>query len=553
MKRIVCILLTAVMLLSLCACGAAVQQPAAEPETSADAPAQTDKQPGDTLTLGMLADPDTFNPLLTIDGNAGCWFAALTYPTLLTQDTGASVQPYAAESYEISEDGKAVTYHLRQDLQWSDGTPFTSADVAYTKYLAGDLGMSRLTSSVLANVEEVETPDDYTVVFHLNTPSYSFVNSIGVRLSILPKHIWENIEDPVSYLNDTDPVAMGPYKLGEYERGVYYTLEAVDNWFASPDGIPVKKLIFRVYPDENAMALALQGKEIDITARNISSAELVSQLTEAGYAMAESSSLGFVHVGFNLKNELLSDVAVRRAVAQAIDKDTCRRFAVQDAGRTMDSIISPAFTGLGSDDADAKYPAYDAEAARQTLADAGYEDTDGDGVLNAPNGENLSFNMIYISNDIASVNCIDVIKQNLADIGIALEPMPLERTTFSSTRLNGEFDSYLAGWGTMEPMLGDFIINYLSSSVVYFNGEKCDATEEAVLAMQNATSEKELVDGIHAFEKAMAQDFINVPLYIQQLDYLYNADVVENVTAYPSAMHGVCTPAAILAMSVYAK
>ncbi len=502
-----------------------------------------------TLTLGMLADPDTLNPLATTDGNAGCWFAAMVYPTLLRQDENAEVEPYIATDYGVSEDGMVVTFTLREDLQWADGTPFTSADVAYTKYLAGDLGISPTTASALDLVESVETPDDYTVIFHLSQPSYSFVTSIGVRLYILPKHIWENVEDPANFLNNTNQVGMGPYKLAEYTEGEYYIYEAVENWLDAPNGIQAKKLVFRIYPDVNTMALALQNGEIDITARDLSY-DLIEQLRGKGYEIAETNSLGFTHIGFNLENEFINDLAVRQAVAMAIDKDTVLQFAVKGQGEVMDSIVSPAFSGLQTDDAENLYPAYDVEGAKAVLAEAGYSDTDGDGILNAANGENLSFNMIVISNDVALTNGAEVIKQCLKDVGIDLEVMLLERTTFIQRRLDIDFDSYLASWGTMEPMMGDFIVNYLSSSPVYFNGVKCDATEEAVLAMQSAVNEEELVAGIHAFEKAMAQDIINVPLYMQKLSYAYNGEAVSNVQAYPSAMHGVTTPEALVNMTL---
>lgn len=527
-KKISSLILVLVLLVSLTACGD-----------------NTRTEEKETLNIGMLADPDTLNPLMTLDGNAGDWFASLTYPTLLGQDENADIIPYAAKDAKVSEDGMTVTYYLRDDLKWADGEPFTAEDVVYTKYLAGDLGLSAICGASLALVTSVDAVDEHTVEFKLSQPSYSFVNSIGVRLKIVPKHIWEKIDDPTNYLNDTNQVAMGPYALGEYEKGEYYTYEAIDDWFEFPKEFYAKKIVFRIYPDVNALTLALQNGEIDITGVSLSS-DLAKDLEDKGFATTETNSLGFVHIGFNLNNQYLSDINIRKAIAMAVDKDKVLQFATKGLGSVMDSIISPAYPSLVSDDSATKYPEYNTEKAKALMAKAGYKDTDGDGILNASDGSNISFNMIIISNDAAMTNGADVVKQCLAEVGIGVEIEPLERATFIQRRAGVEFDTYLAGWGTMEPMLGDFIINYLSSSPVYFNGVKCDSIETAVLAMQSAKNEKEFKNALYDFQVGMAQDYINVPLYVQKLVYAYNPNVIDNVQAYSSTMRGVTCSEALL-------
>lgn len=492
----------------------------------------------DSVNIGMLADPDSLNPLISLDGGAGSWFSGLTYPTLLGQDEDANIIPYTSEKAETSEDGLTVTYHLRKDLKWSDGTPFTSTDVAFTKSLAGDQGLSPLMASPLALVESVNTPDEYTVEFKLKQPSYSFVNSVGIRLKIVPKHIWEKIEEPANYLNDKDQVAMGPYKLSEFKKGEYYTYEAVENWFETPEKFDAKKLVFRIYPDANALTLALENGEIDIIGASLP-ADLINGLAEKGYKKVETSSLGFVHVGFNLNNGVLSDVNIRKAIAMAIDKETLLQFAVKGQGEVMESIISPAFKDLISEDENTKFPIYSAESAKELLKNAGYSDTDGDGILNTPNGENVSFKIMIIANDSAISNGADVVKKCLSEVGIDMEIESIERSTFIQRRLSKEFDAYLANWGTMEPMLGDFILNYLSSSPVYFNGVKCDSIENSVVGMQCAKNEDELKTAIYDFQVAMADHCINVPLYTQKLFYVYNPEKIVNLKAYPTTMRGV--------------
>ncbi|MDR1194665.1 MAG: ABC transporter substrate-binding protein [Peptococcaceae bacterium] len=493
------------------------------------------------LRLGMLADPDTLNPLTSIDGNAGHWFSAMSYPPLLLPDQNANPLPNLAERYEVSDDGLDVTFYLRGDLAWSDGVPFTSADVAYTKYLAGDLRLSNVLTTPLEAVEEVRTPDPRTVIFHLKSPTYTFVTAIGLRLPIVPKHIWEKMDDPKSFLNEEDPVVMGPYRLREFRRGEYYRFDLIkDNWPAAPDGArPAKELLFRVYPDVNGLSLALQSGEIDLTARDIPY-DIALQLEQKGYGLTQNISLGFTHIGFQLENRFLADPTLRRAIAESLDKQTILDFSMKGQGDVMDSIIAPIYRDYQGSDPAAKYPGLDPEKARAELAAAGYQDTDGDGILNAPgSGDNVSFNMLLTANDNAQVNGAEIIARNLRDVGINLEITPLERTTYISRRLSRDFDSYLGSWGYMQAPQGDFVINYDATSPVYFHAVEQPATAAAVRHMRSAVSEADLKDSIREFEIAMAADCMAIPLYAPRFFYAYDPKAIDNVRAYPSMVYGV--------------
>jgi peptide/nickel transport system substrate-binding protein len=532
-------ILLVVMLLA--ACGG--KQP--ERGASGSGAGQEAADPGggrlDLLRLGMLADPDTLNPLSSIDGNAGHWFSALSYPPLLLPDQNANPLPNLAARYEVSADGLDVTFYLRDDLTWSDGTPFTSADVAYTKYLAGDLRLSNVLTTPLEAVEEVITPNPQTVVFHLKSPTYTFVTAIGLRLPIVPKHIWEKLENPKGFLNEKDPVVLGPYQLKEFRRGEYYRFDLIkDPWFAAPDGAqPAKELLFRIYPDVNGLALALQSGEIVLTARDIPY-DIAAQLEQKGYGLAQNISLGFTHTGFQLENRFLADPVLRRAIAEALDKQTILDFSMKGQGDLMDSIIAPIYRDYQSNDPAAKYPDYNPEKAKADLAAAGYQDTDGDGILNAPgSGDNVIFNMILIANDNAQVNGSEIIVRNLRDIGINLEAMHLERTTYISRRLSRSFDSYLGSWGYMQAPQGDFVVNYAATSPVYFHAVEQPATAAAVRHMRSAVSEADLKDSIHEFEIAMVEDCMAIPLYAPRFFYAYNQKEINGVEAYPSMVYGV--------------
>jgi peptide/nickel transport system substrate-binding protein len=492
------------------------------------------------LTVGITADPDTLNPCASRDVT-GEWLSCVQYPTLLKRGKDASMQPYAAESFSVSSDGLEVTFNLRKDLNWSDGTPFTSADVAYTKYLDGDLRISN-NAGAFDMVTEVLTPDDHTVIFRLAQPSYMFVGSIGPWTRLVPKHVWEKLDDPKTYLNDRDVVAMGPWVLKEAKRGEYYIYEAADHWFQAPGGgkVAVDELVFRVYPDINAMVLAVQSGEVDVTAKEIpfDSAEMLKQ---AGFAIENNFSLGYNHTSFNADNEFLSDVNLRRALAAAIDKKTIVQFALNNAGSVMDSIISPVFGELPSKSAAAKYPSYNPDEARRILANAGYRDTDGDNILNAPNGKNVSFGMMYDGNDIVVRNTSEIIHRNYQEIGIDLRLISIERTTYTERLKTRDFDSWCGGWGIMEVLNGDMNIVYESNSAMYYYGKKFPKIDAALDLVRKAGNYEQIVNGIHQFEEAMAEECIAIPTFVQQFAYPHTTKFV-GFQVYPSNLCGIIDP-----------
>jgi peptide/nickel transport system substrate-binding protein len=491
------------------------------------------------LTVGVTSDPDTLNPCASRDVT-GEWFSCVQYPTLLKRGQDASLQPYGAESFSVSPDGFEITFNLRKDLKWTDGTPFSSADVAYTKYLDGDLRISN-NAGAFDLVTEVLTPDDHTVIFRLAQPSYMFLGSIGPWTRIVPKHIWEKLDDPATYLNDRDVVAMGPWVLKEARRGEYYIYEAVDSWFQAPGGkVAIDELVFRVYPDINAMVLAVQSGEIDVTAKEIpfDSADMLKQ---AGFVIETNDSLGYIHTSFNADNEFLTDVNLRRALAAALDKKNIVQFAIKNEGSIMHSIISPVFQRLPSGLPSSLYPSYDPDAARRILAGAGYRDTDGDGIVNAPNGKNVSFSMMYDGNDIVVKTSAEIVHQNYKDIGVDLQLISLERTTYSQRLRNKDFDSWLGGWGIMEVLNGDMNIVYESTSAMYYYGKVFPNIDAALKLIREAGTYDQMVNGIHRFEEAMAGECIAIPLFVQRFAYPHNTKF-EGFQTYPSNLCGIIDP-----------
>ncbi len=216
-----------------------------------------------TVIVKHTGDPMSWCPSTTADDNAYALCQNM-FHRLTKLDTSKKAIPDAAESWETSEDGLTITFHLRQDLKWSDGEPLTAEDVVYTFDTIKNTPAYYLSAN-LQNVESFEAPDDYTVVFNMVQPDMSIVSVIGWYAGfILPEHIYnvEGVEwgdNEAAQLMGT-PVTSGPYRLGEYRQGQSITLVANEEYYHVP---AIKNLVYSIISDDSTSVQALINAEVD--------------------------------------------------------------------------------------------------------------------------------------------------------------------------------------------------------------------------------------------------------------------------------------------------
>ena len=329
-------------------------------------------------------------------------------------DEAGNKVPYIIEEPEISEDGMTVTVTLLEGLEWQDGTPITSRDIDYTYTVMKEENLQWQAE----NLQDAtwETPDDRTIVFTLSEPFPTFITTMGYWQRIVPAHIWEEVEDVRTFAND-DPVGFGPFKFAEIARGQHYILERVDEFQHSPEGKPyLEKVVFKPYPDINTMVLALKSGDIDLTAKEIPAPSAAEFEGDPNYVIVQNQDLGYEHLAINLTDPILKDVNVRTAIAMAVNRDEVVNFAFDGSAAPMPGIISPVYEKwqIGND-----LPSYDVEGAKKVLADAGYVDTNNDGIVNAPNGEELSFEMMFAN----TVTCEPYLYGLFSSVIVPLPPL----------------------------------------------------------------------------------------------------------------------------------
>lgn len=370
---------------------------------------------GGRLIVAADSEPKNLNPAIVASN--GVFFVASKVIEPLAEasfEGGDGLAPRLATSWEGSEDGLSATFKLREGVTWHDGTPFTSADVAFSA-LELWKPLQNLGRLVFANLEAVETPDDLTAVFKFSqpTPFQLIRNALPAVTSVVAKHVFEGTDIPANPANN-ELIGTGPFKFAEYKPGEYYLLERNPDYWG--EGQPaLDEIIYRVLPDRAAAASALEAEEIHLAAfsavpladlARISEVEGIEVISK-GY---EALTYQLV-VEINHRREELANLKVRQAIAHAIDK----QFVVD----TIFLGYAATATGPVPKNAPQFYnpevPVYDfdVEKANALLDEAGYP--------RAADGVRFALKLLPAPYFNETKQFGDYLRQALAEVGINAE------------------------------------------------------------------------------------------------------------------------------------
>jgi peptide/nickel transport system substrate-binding protein len=414
-----------------------------------------------SFTVGMVNDAITFNPLTIIE-TPEYETVGTQYNYLLGyhQDTQEPV-PEIGDMPERSEDGLTWTFHVPAGRTWSDGEPLTAEDVAYTYNLILDEGFSAF-SDYLPFTDEIVAPDPETLVWSTTKPTGAPLYPPAI--SILPEHMFSQFEDKDAIkkwkgYEDPEPVTSGPFHMVEWVRGEFWRLEAnPDYWQGAPN---IDELRYQIFKNEESMVEALKQGQIDY-AEDIP-VNLAEQVANTpGITLHEAGQAYFVQMSFNMcTNEVaycadnpstghpaLLDQTVRDAVALAINKQELVEKVKRGYGEVGTTVTIP--TNKWHFDPENQYT-QDVAAANAMLDEAGYEDTDGDGVREMPGGgEPLNFRFVVRTENPDTIRAGEFITAWLEQIGMSTETQPVTDTKLTDIWYANDYDLYIWGWG-VEP------------------------------------------------------------------------------------------------------
>lgn len=439
---------------------------------------------GGRIVEPMLGEPLNLVSALSSDSGSH-QIASRIFVSPLKYDKDIKIVPYAAEKYEVLNDGKLIKFKMRKDIRWFDGKPLTAEDVYFTYKLMIDPKTPTAYAGDFLAVKKFTLTGKYSFEVEYDKP---FARSLVTWCSdILPKHILEGVD-----LTKTDfgrhPVGAGPYKLKEWVPGRTLTLVANDDYF---EGRPyVDELVFRIIPDTTTQFLELKSGNLDgmgLDAQQYSFQTKGKQWDD-NYNKFKYVSFGYTFLGYNMKKELFKDVRVRRAMTYAINKEEIVKGVLYGLGVPA---IGPYKPGTWVYNSKLKPYGYDPEKAKQLLAEAGWKDHASDGVLDR-DGRKFHFTILTNQGNTQRIKTATIIQNRLKNIGIKVDIRTVEWASFVKEFIDkGNFDAIILGWNILQdPDLYDV---WHSSNAV---PGKLNLTY-----FKNAELDKLLVEGRQTFDQ----------------------------------------------------
>jgi peptide/nickel transport system substrate-binding protein len=425
------------------------------------------------LRIGWGQDPQTLNPFVGLDEeDFTIW--ALTWDLLVGFDP-EDLTPTAgiAEDWEVSEDGKTVTFTLAE-RNWSDGEPITSEDVKYSLETLGEEG--DLFAGYTSNVTSIETPDDQTVVINTKRPDARIVG--GLFVYMLPEHIWgqESIEDlTTSFQPEIPMVGSGPYIVTEFERGRIIRMERNPEWTGEEPAYD--EIQFIKYGTEDAVERALQLGEIDIDLE-VQPATFERIGEQPDIETLRGASPSYTELAFNLCSEencpdaefnpAVQDKTVRQAIAYSLDLQ--RITDISSLGTSFPGTgILPSYYRSFYEVPEQLYP-QDVELANQMLDDAGWQ-SNGDEPRTKGDQE-LSFDLYVRSESQSDIQAAKLVAEQAAEIGVEFNVQVVsvgKLTELTVQKVDGvpapAFDTFIWGWGG-DPYDPSFLLSLFTTDEI---------------------------------------------------------------------------------------
>jgi len=395
---------------------------------------------GDALIEGTIGEPSILIPMLAGD-SASHSVAGLIFNGLVKYDTDLSVIGDLAESWDISPDGLVITFHLRKGVKWTDGVEFTADDVMFGYQTIINEKTPTAYQEDYRQVKKAEVPDKYTFRATYEKPFAPALTSWG-NLVIIPKHLLEG-KDITKTNFGRKPVGLGPYKLSKWTSGQELLLESNKDYF---EGMPyIDRYVYRIIPDPATMFLELQAGGIDMM--GLTPIQYTKQTDtdffRNNFQKFRYPTFAYTHMAFNLKHPFFKDKRVRQAIAYAIDKNEIVDVVLFGLGSTA---TGPYVPNTWPYNPDVKKYEYDPEKAKQLLKEAGWTDTDRDGVLDK-NGIPFKFTIRTNMGNNLRKNTATIIQWRLEKIGIKVEIEALEWSTFVNEFIDKRrFEAVILGW-----------------------------------------------------------------------------------------------------------
>ena len=420
------------------------------------------------IIIGIESDVQTINPMYAFSYAEGNLIDLLFMKPAIERwndSTGIiEFQPMLAEKWEWSDDYSLLRLYLRKDIFWSDGIPITADDIVYTFDVYSD---PMVESRFFGQFKNFYTRDGLqidiektfkvlsTTMLEINFRKDGDPSLLDINLEIVPKHIWSKYskeELPQAQAN-FEPITSGPFKLRKWEREASISL-SIDSSSFLFDPENIKEIIFKVVPDYKSRITQLKTGAIDIAdnikSEDIAELKLIEELNILSLRGRDYDYIGWNHIDPQefqkskvIPNKLFSSSMIRKALTYAINRQEIVDTYLDNYGELCKGPVSPMFKSyydqsLETDD-------YNPAKAKEILKENGWEDKNGDGIIE--NGKvEFSFDL-YINTGNPRRNYVaTIVKNNLRAVGIEANIQMLEMGTFVENLMKRDYDAWIAGW-----------------------------------------------------------------------------------------------------------
>jgi peptide/nickel transport system substrate-binding protein len=478
---------------------------------------------GDTLLMGSIGEPSNLLPVLASDSASGD-IHGLVYNGLLRYDKNLQVEGDLAEAWEISPDNLTITFHLRKDVRWHDGQPFTAADALFTYRLLIDPQVPTAYAERYRQVVRAEAPDPYTFRVTYAKPLASAL--VSWMFPVHPKHLLEGVDVTQSPLVRA-PVGTGPYRFVEWVPGEKVVLEANPDYY---EGKPyIHRVVYRIIPDPSTMFLEMRNGGLDLM--SLTPLQYVRQTDTPAFRRMfvkyHYPDFSYTYLGFNLRRPLFKDLRVRRALAHAVNKQELVDGVLLGLGVAATGPYKPGSWAYNPDVR--RYP-YDPDLARRMLEEAGWSDSDGDGIREK-NGRRFSFTIVTNQGNDQRIKAGEIIQRRFREVGVEVKLRVIEWASFLKEFINpGNFDATILAWTTVPD----------PDAYNVWHSSKTGIGELNFVGFKNAEVDRLLEDGRRTLDrserKAVYDRFQEILAEQQPYIFLY---VPEALPAVARRFHGI--------------
>ncbi len=433
---------------------------------------------GGTLTRAMTDEPVAIDPHGAANSGLNLVLPYL-FDTLVTRQADGKIVGLLAESWQVAPDGKSVDFKLKSGVKFHDGSPLNAEAVAFTFKRFQEVGSK---SPIYSNIKEftrIEAVDELTVRFHFNKPNATFLSTLAMPYAGI---LSPSAVQAAGAEMGNKPVGTGPFKFGEWKRGVSITLvRNPDYRWGTPEvenrgPVHIDKLVYKLIPDANTQLTALQAGDVDVIFTSEPS-QLAKLEADKSIKVQRVDLDGLIYLGYNCAKAPFDDVKVRRALSHAINKEEIIQTALGGMGTRADTLLSPSMLGY-SEEVKQYGQAYDVAKAKALLAEAGFKQ-EADGSWQR-NGQRLAGKLLTSTrapNDAVAT----VIQSQLKAIGVPVEIQQLDSAAVQKATSEGAFDLLLWRYEWNDP---DGLNIFLASNRirqtnrVFYGNPKVDALFE---------------------------------------------------------------------------